>query len=224
MTESLPGIVIAGAGGHARVVADVVALTGGYAIAGFLDDQHPERHGSAMCGTAILGGLEQLPLLARAGVRCGFVAVGDCRARLRLADQFVAAGFVLPTLAHPASVRARDVVLGPGTVLVAGAIVNPGARLGANVIVNTAASVDHDCVIEDGVHIACGARLAGNVVVGRGAWIGIGAVVKERVRIGAHTVVGAGAVVLKDLPDGVIAYGAPAKVVDHVSPHDPVGR
>ncbi|MGH7634357.1 MAG: acetyltransferase, partial [Gemmatimonadaceae bacterium] len=80
-------------------------------------------------------------------------------------------------------------------------------------IVNTAASVDHDCDLADGVHVACGAHLAGHVRVGRGAWIGIGAVVRERVTIGAGAMIGAGAVVVSDVPPGVLAFGVPARVI-----------
>jgi acetyltransferase EpsM len=216
-------LVVIGAGGHARVVTDIARLRG-YAIVGFLDDLNPQRHGAERFGATILGGLDHLGALGQSGVRCAFVAVGDCHARLRLAAHAADAGFELPMLAHPSAVLAADTAVGPGTVLAAGAIVNPGARLGGNVIVNTAASVDHDCVIEDGVHVACGARLAGGVQVGRGSWIGIGAVVREGVRIGAGTVIGAGALVLKDVPDLVVAYGAPARVISHVSNPHSIGR
>jgi UDP-N-acetylbacillosamine N-acetyltransferase len=100
--------------------------------------------------------------------------------------------------------------------LAAGSVVNPGATLGRNVIVNTCASVDHDCVLEDGVHISPGAHLGGGVTVGRGTWIGIGAVVRDHVMIGAGVTIGAGAVVVKDIPDGVMAYGVPARVVKEI--------
>ncbi len=209
-------LLIVGAGGHARVVADIVRLTGAFEVAGFLDDRDPNRAGETFCGSTVIGGLTRLADLAREGVRNAAVAIGDCDARLTLSERLVEAGFDLPLLIHPSAIVAADAAVGAGSVLVAGAIVNSGARVGSSVIVNTAASVDHDCVVEDGAHIACGARLAGHVRVGRGSWIGIGAVVREHVRIGKRVVVGAGALVLKDLPDDVVAYGAPARVVDHV--------
>jgi UDP-N-acetylbacillosamine N-acetyltransferase len=214
-SPATPDLVIVGAGGHARVVAEIARLTG-HVVAGFLDDVDPGRQHAAFFGSVVLGGLEQLPALVDAGVHQAVIAIGDCGARLRLASLVAEAGMQLPVMFHPQSVHSSDATIGAGTVLVAGAIVNPGARIGANVIVNTAATIDHDCIIEDGVHVACGAHLAGHVHVGRGSWVGIGAVVKERVRIGAQTIVGAGAVVLKDLPDGVLAYGAPAKVIQYV--------
>lgn len=209
-------VVVVGAGGHARVVADILRLTG-YTVAGFLDEINTDRWGHEFDGGRILGGLDRLESQRASGVRCAFIAVGDCRARLRLAEIAERAGFELPVLQHPKSVVASSVTIGNGSLIVAGAVVNPGARLGAQVIVNTAASVDHDCYIEDGVHVCPGARLAGRVFAGRGAWIGIGAIVKEGLRIGAGSTIGAGSVVLEDVAPGVVAYGVPAKVMQLVS-------
>ena len=209
--QALP-VVVVGAGGHARVVADILRLTN-YTVSGFLDEINTDRWGHEFDGSRILGGLDQLATLRASGVSRAFIAVGDCRARLRLAEVAERAGFELPTLHHPKSVVASSVTIGTGSLIVAGAIVNPGARLGAQVIVNTAASVDHDCNIEHGVHVCPGARLAGGVFVGRGAWIGIGAIVRDGLRIGAGATIGAGSVVLEDVPANVVAYGVPAKVM-----------
>ena len=99
-------------------------------------------------------------------------------------------------------------------------VINPRARIGENVIVNTAASIDHDCVIEDGAHLCPGTHLAGGVNIGRGAWIGIGAVVSDHLQIGANSIIGAGAVVTHDIPNNVVAYGVPAKVIRKINTND----
>lgn len=204
-------LVIVGAGGHATVVADLADLAG-FATVGFLDDVAVERRGTPFCRATVLGGVEQLAILAARGVRYAVVAIGDCDARLALADRARKQGFELAVLRHPGATVARDSTIGPGTVLMAGAIVNPAAEIGANVIVNTAASIDHECCIEDGVHVGPGVRLGGRVHVGRGAWLGIGSVIKDGVRIGPGTIVGAGSLVLRDLPAGVVAFGSPATI------------
>jgi UDP-N-acetylbacillosamine N-acetyltransferase len=209
-------LVIWGASGHAAVVADIVRLQARFEIAGFLEDIDLSRHHTMFCGAPILGGGEQLDHLRAQGIGFVLVCIGDCAARLRLAEVALAKGFELATAMHPAAVVAEGAQVGPGTVLAAGSVVNPGATLGRNVIVNTCASVDHDCVLEDGVHISPGAHLGGGVTVGRGTWIGIGAVVRDHVMIGAGVTIGAGAVVVKDIPDGVMAYGVPARVVKEI--------
>ena len=92
--------------------------------------------------------------------------------------------------------------------------------VGRACIVDTAGSVDHESVLADRVHLGLGARLAGWVEVGEDAFVGAGAVVLPRVRIGRHTVVGAGSVVVRDLPNGMVAYGNPVRVRREVGPPD----
>lgn len=213
-------LVIWGAGGHALVVADIIRLQDEYEIVGLLDDVNLERHGTEFFGTPILGGREQLSNLQRMGVQHLLLGFGDCDVRLRLSALIRAGGFELATAIHPGAIVARDVPIGPGTVIVAGTVINPGVRIGENVIINTCASVDHECIVEDGAHIAPGVHLGGRARVGQAAWIGIGATVKDRVIIGKYSLIGAGAVVLDDIPDGVVACGVPAKVILEVAPND----
>lgn len=206
-------LVIWGASGHAKVVTDIVRLGGRHEIVGYIDDVNPERTGAPFCGATILGGRGELDSLLKRGVRSVIFGFSDCHSRVRLAAEVLAMGFSFWTAIHPRAVVAGDVAVGPGTVIMAGAVVNPDVRVDRNVIVNTSASVDHDCVLAEGVHVGPGVRLGGNVLVGRATWIGIGATVKNGLSIGSDAVVGAGAVVLRDIPDGVVCYGVPARVV-----------
>ncbi len=213
-------IVIWGASGHARVVADIIHLGGKYEIVGFLDDMNPAHHNTTFCGASIIGGREQLDKLRQMGVEDLIFAFGDSAARLKLSELVRAKGFRLATAIHPHAIIAQDVQIGQGTMIAAGAVVNPAARIGESVIINTSASVDHECIVEDGVNIAPGVCLGGKVIVGRGAWIGIGATIRDHVVIGSGSLIGAGAVVLEDIPDGVVAYGIPAKVIKKIRPND----
>lgn len=195
------------------VVADIVRLNGEYDIVGFLDDLNPERRDEELYGATILGGRESLSSLRSEGVSHLILGFGNGAARLRLSALVRATGFSLATAIHPSAVMATDASIGAGTVVTAAAVINPGSSIGENAIVNTSASVGHECLIGEGAHVGPGARLAGKVVVGRAAWIGIGAVAIEGVRIGANSLVGAGGVVVNDIPEGVVAYGNPARVV-----------
>jgi len=205
-------LVIWGASGHASVVANIIRLVGKYEIAGFLDSINPERKKTKFCGSTILGGAEQLDNLRKAGVTNMIFGFGDCEARLRLAKIARKVGFSLITAVHPDAVVATDVRIGDGSVLAAGAVINPGTKIADNVIINTCASVDHDCVIKEGVHVCPGVHLGGGVVIGRATWVGIGSTVMERVCIGDHSFIGAGSVVLRNIPSKVLAFGVPAKV------------
>ena len=205
-------IVIWGASGHAKVVADIIRLRGEYDIHGFLDSINPERRNTDFYGSKIIGGEEQLIQLMDAGVEKLIFGFGNGEARLRLAETIKSKGFQLITAIHPGSIIAPNVLICPGTVVAAGAVINPDCLIGENVIINTTSSVDHDCIIGDGAHICPGAHLAGQVKIGREAWIGIGANVIERISIGNKSIIGAGSVVIRNIPDNVTAYGNPAKI------------
>ncbi len=213
MTDRDTNLLIWGASGHARVVAETVDLLDGLRIVGFVDNLDPGRRGEAFMGATVLGGEEAaLEQLAR-GADHVFLAFGNCAARLALDERLSSRGVRFPTIVHPRAVVSPSAVVGPGTLVVAGAVVNAGTSLGRQVIVNTSSSVDHECTLAEGVHVAPGAHLAANVRVGRGTWVGLGALVKEKVTIGSGSIIGAGAVVVDDLPDNVVAYGVPARIV-----------
>jgi UDP-N-acetylbacillosamine N-acetyltransferase len=210
------GIVIWGAGGHAKVVADIARLNGYSCILAFIDDVNPGRIGESFCGSVIRGA-SSLAEFPQACDTSAIVAIGNCEARLQRTRQLAEHGFRVATLVHPKAVVADDAHLGEGALVAAGAVVNPGATVGSAAIINTGAVVDHDCVIGDGAHLCPGAKLAGQVRIGRAAWVGIGATVIENISIGDGAVIGAGAVVLRNIPPRTVAYGVPARKVREVS-------
>jgi len=206
-------VVLWGASHHALVIADIIRSQGEYELAGFLDDINLARRGEIFCGAVVLGGREQLELLKARDITHIMMAFGNNRARLALAEIASAQGYHLATALHPRAVIAADARIGAGTAVMGGAVINPSATVGENAIINTGAIVDHGCNVHDGALVNARSLLAGNVIVGKAATIEIGAIVSANLRIGADAVVGAGSVVLKDIPEGVLAYGNPAKVI-----------
>jgi UDP-perosamine 4-acetyltransferase len=203
-----------GAGGHARVVVDILRL-GGHDIVGLLDPDG-KLADTRVEGVLVLGGDELLAGMRDRGVRAFFVGVGSTRntaARRRLYETGRQAGLEPLAALHPAAVVAGSAKLGAGVTLMAGAIINPGVRLGENVIVNTGAVVEHDSVVGDHCHVAPGAVLGGGVQMAEAAHVGSGAVVREQCTIGPEAVVGAGAVVISDVPAGVTVVGVPARAL-----------
>jgi sugar O-acyltransferase (sialic acid O-acetyltransferase NeuD family) len=208
-------LLIAGAGGHGRVVADAALASGSCSEIGFIDDRYPEL--ALDEGWAVVGKLGALGDLA--GAYSAFVpAIGDARLRLSLLSRAVALGFECPPIVHPAATVSEYATVGKACVVAAGAIVNIGATLGMACIVNTGATVDHDCTIADGVHICPGAHLAGNVEIGPRTWFGIGAVAKEGIKIGRDVMVGAGAVVVADVLNNATVVGNPARTLGPGAP------
>ncbi len=202
-------VVIVGAGGQGKVVADIVRASGrsaGLTAVGFVDDA-PERAGTMVLGLAVLGPLDALSSIPHDGV---VVAIGDNATRARLSAALESRGERIVGVRHPFSSVAESAEVGPGCLISAGVVITPGARIGRGVIVNTNASVDHDTVVDDFAHVACRAVVGGEARIGARTLIGIGASVMSGRRVGADVVVGAGALVQRDLPDGVVAYGVPA--------------
>lgn len=195
----MPQLYIIGAGGHARVIADILVRRGSPA-AGFID----RSSGSSVSGIPVLD--ERSILLTSAAV---IVGVGDNALRERLAAGYEHFGIAV----HPSAQVAADVEIGPGSVVMAGAILNPGAHVGSHCIVNSGAVVEHDCLLEDFCSIGPGAVLGGATQIGRGAVIGLGTSVIHGIRIGAHTVVGAGSTAVENLPPLTVALGNPARVI-----------
>jgi UDP-N-acetylbacillosamine N-acetyltransferase len=206
-------LVIWGAGSTAIIVADIMRLHDQYQISGFLDSVNLERAQTKFCGASVLGGEEQLDDLLQQGVNHIICAISVGRARLRLMELARAKGFQLATAIHPHAVIAPGVPIGAGSIIFAGSVINPYAKLGENVVVATCASVDHECTIADGAWINAGAHLGGRVIVEQAVTVEMGAIVGGRIRIGADSIVGAGSLVLDDIPSGVLAYGRPAKVI-----------
>lgn len=193
-------LTIIGAGGHGRVLADI-AEASGYSDVQFLDGAFPNLSQSGPW--AVVGSPEELD--AKTSFALG---IGNNQTRMRLLETLPATPV---TLIHPSASVSPHAQIGAGSVICVGAVVGACARLGRGCIVNTGASVDHDCVLSDGVHISPGARLGGGVEIGTLSWVGVGAAVREYIKIGSDVMIGAGAAVIRDVPDGKRMGGVPAK-------------
>ena len=207
-------IVIVGASGHGKVVADVVEREGRYAILGWIDSYKPA--GGEFFGYPVLGAEEALlGLWQRREIVGGLIAIGDNWSRGRMAEKIrsLAADFAFVTAVHHSAQIARGVSVGAGTVLMAGVVVNSDSRIGAHCILNTRASLDHDCVMDDCSSLAPGVTTGGTVTIGAYSAVSLGVNILHGKTVGAHTVVGAGALVREDLPDHCVAYGVPARII-----------
>lgn len=190
-----------GASGHAKVVMDIIAAQGD--MVGCLYDDNPrfsEIHGKQVykaSDKAIEG-----PII---------VSIGSCLIHKIIVERFSHLEFA--TIIHPSSIISTHATIGEGTVVMPGTIINADVKIGKHCIINTKASVDHECSIGDYVHIAPGATLSGNVEVGECSWIGVGTCIKQGIKIGKNCMIGVGSVVVNDIPDNVVAYGNPCKII-----------
>lgn len=205
-------ILVIGGADQGRQVIDAVSTRNDHEVVGVLDGNLDV--GTDVGGVPVVGSTDDVASCASSLDADGFVvAIGDNFTRGALLERVAAAApsLVAVTVVHAAAVVARDAVVGDGSILLAGSVIGNGSVVGRGVLLGTLSSIDHDCELDDVVSLAPGAHTAGGVRIGRATALGVGASVIHQVTIGADCVVGAGAAVLRDLPDAVVAYGVPAK-------------
>jgi UDP-perosamine 4-acetyltransferase len=207
-TLDMGGVVIIGGGGHAKVVIESLRASG-RTVAAIVDADPTPR---TVLGVPVVGDDLKLPELRGQGLSDLFVAIGDNRLRETLGRKGRGLGFALVNAIHPSAVISPTVTLGEGIAIMAGVAINADSQVGDLAIINTGAVVDHDCRLGAACHLGPASALAGAVTVGERAFLGAGARAIPGVRIGADTIVGAGGVVVRDLPDGVLAVGVPVKI------------
>ncbi|MEC0106220.1 acetyltransferase [Paenibacillus taichungensis] len=210
-------IIIFGTGGHAKVVLDA-ARAAQHNICGVVDDRWSLP---IWRDVPHLGNRLNLPDIVGKYLNAAWiVAIGDAGIRREVVTQLEKLGVVFAVVIHPTAVLGTGVQVGSGSIVMAGTILQADVHVGRHAIINTASTVDHDCQISDYVHLSPGVHLAGNVCVEEAAHLGIGACSIPGVRIGRYSTVGAGAVVIEDIPSDVVAVGCPAKIIKRKEKND----
>lgn len=195
-------IYLYGAGGHAKVIADILELKG-LSIGGYFDDD-PAKKIWHYPGFSYPGSFDLLTDEL-------IISIGNNTTRKKIAEKIITKYF---TAIHPTAIISAHAAIGEGTVVMGGALINADTVIGKHCIINSNAVVDHECILGNFVHISPNTTLCGNVHVGECAHIGAGAVVIQGKKIGAHSVIGAGAVVITDIPDNVVVVGNPARSIN----------
>lgn len=200
------------ADGHARVVIELLCAVPDFELVGLIDD-YPENAEHAIAGLTVIGTSDELRRLTSEGLQAAILGFGAARGRAAILAKVADAALALPKLVHETAFIAPSAELGPGCQLLPRTYVGPGARIGRGSLINTGAIVEHDVIIADAAVVDPGAIVAGRAVVESEAEVGSGAVVLPDVRVGARAIVGAGAVVTREVAEGVTVIGVPARAV-----------
>ena len=201
-------LLIIGASGHGKVVADIALKMNKWQSVAFLDD---DKSIKTSMGLEVIGTSDDV--FAHMDEYEIFVGIGNNDTRQRIQEMLETFGASVPILIHPSAVIGSQVDVGTGTVVMAGVVVNCCTKIGKGCIINTGSTIDHDNSIEDFVHVSPGSHLAGTVKVGKGSWLGISSVVSNNINIANGCKVGAGSVVVKDISEPGVYVGVPVRRV-----------
>lgn len=203
----MKNLIILGAGGHGKVVADI-ARKNGYINIAFLDDN---REIKECLGYPVIG--DNTDFYSFKENSNFFIAIGNSIVRESYFKQLESSGCNIIKLLHPNAQIGANVEIGCGSVVMAGAVINPSTIIGKGCIINTCSSIDHDCIIGNYSHVSVGAHLAGTITVGNSTWIGIGAVVTNNIHIASGCIIGAGSVVIDNILEKGTYVGVPARKI-----------
>lgn len=197
-------VILIGAGGHAKVIADIIRAAGD-TVAGYYDDRVPK--GTKIQSAEVLGAIDDISDKSRDAEY--ILAIGSNLIRKKMAERFAHLPFY--TAIHPSACIGSGVCIGEGCCVMPLAVLSAEAKVGRHCILNTHSVLEHESCLDDFVHLAPGSVLCGNVSVGSGCMIGAGAVVKNNVAIAQDSVIGAGAVVTKDIVEAGVYAGVPVR-------------
>lgn len=200
-------LIVIGAGGHAKVIVDILQQNGEYDIVGLVDRAGTE----GFWGIPVIGEDADLKRFFDGGISYAFVALGANHLRKKLQSQAEKVGFQLVNVISKSAVISSRAKLGHGVAIMPGAVVNADTTVGDGVIINTNASVDHDCVIEDFAHIAPGTNVAGKVKVGEQSFLGVGSRVIDGITVGSKVTAGAGTIIIHNVEANCTIVGSPAR-------------
>lgn len=199
-------VVIIGAGGHAKVIADIVEKSKDILV-GFLDD-NIEKGKNVICNYKVIGKIEECLEIKKQNNNIEFIiGIGSNEIRKEIVNKYRLKYY---TALHPSAQIGLDVKIEKGTVVMANACINSGVKIGQHSIINTGAIIEHDNIIENYVHISPNVALGGTVKIGENTHVGISAVVKNNISICSDSTIGAGAVVVNNIEEGGIYIGIPA--------------
>jgi sugar O-acyltransferase (sialic acid O-acetyltransferase NeuD family) len=207
-------IALIGGGNQAHYTIDIINKEGKYQIVGIIDSEH--ELGVDRFGYKVIGRQENIKsLISEYGIDGGIISVGDNWVRSKIAKQVLAEepDFEFVNAIHPSVTKGANVKLGVGVTAMAGVIINPKAKIGNFAFLATGAQIEHDCIIEDFASVSAGSIMGGYVRIKKYAAVTLGVTILDRVSIGENSVIGSGSLVTKSIPDNVLAYGAPAKVM-----------
>lgn len=206
-------ILILGAGGHAKVIIDIISITNEYQIEAIIGQESEEKE--SFYGYPVYKGDQYLEEFRERGIKKVAIGVGgyrDNNKRIHLFHQLQDMDFDIINIIHPSTIISKTTQMGLGIVIYPGVVINTDVHLGDNIIIASNSVIDHEAQIMNHVLISTGVNVGAGSIISEGALLAVGSSIIPRVKIGKNVLVAAGAVVVNDIPDGSKIFGIPAKI------------
>ena len=206
-------LYIIGAGGFGREVAWLVErineIEPTWNIKGFIDDNE-SRWGTKENDYEVLGGCDYLKTLGEVYAVC---TVGAAKVRKSVIEKIQESSIKFATLIDPSVLISKRVEVGEGTIICANSILTVDIKIGKHVIINLDCTIGHDDIIDDFVTIYPSVNVSGNVHLGECSELGTGMQIIQGKTVAKNTIIGAGAVVVRDIEVSGTYVGSPAKKI-----------
>lgn len=197
-------LIIVGAGGHGKVVADVAQSLRCYEAISFIDGRYPAL--TAHFGLDVVGSDESISRLISSEAEF-VVAIGDNLIRRRLFSRLAEENARFATIIAPSATISPSASVGSGSVVFPKAVVRTGSVIGENVILNTGCKLDPSVYIGHHSHVGPGASLGAGALVEDEVLVGAGARLSSGISVGRRSICGAGVYLESNLPAGWCGVG-----------------
>lgn len=212
-------LVIVGAGGFGREILwqlreqEYKILGKNYHFKGFIDDNKQLK--KEICNQ-VIGSTDEL--LEEKNPISVLIAIGNAKTRRNIAKKLMKNTHLsFPNFIAESAKVSDDICIGQGCIICMSSIITVNVKLGDFVVCNLDCTIGHDSTLEDFVTLYPSVNVSGNVSVGTTSEIGTGTQIIQGNVIGKECILGAGAVVNKQIADYATAVGIPAKIIKYCS-------
>lgn len=207
--------IIIGAGTYGEVYLSYL-LEAGVEVVGFLDDA-PKFIGASVKGIPVLGNLADMPILKeKYGIGAVYCPIGNNELRVATLKKALALGYETPNFIHSSVVLSHDIEIGQGVYILLGTHIMPYTKIEDFVMISMGVNLAHHSLLCEGTFLSTGVNFGASIIARKYSYVGISSTIMTGIHeLGENCLIGAGAVVIKDVPPNAVVAGVPGKILKY---------